>query len=92
MSSNLKMHGSSLTKLKRLSAGQKAGIEGHRRRWADMRASTAPARRDEAERGISVAYKAAGWPEPRHIVWGSSPMQIAALWAKTPHERSGVNL
>lgn len=92
MSSNQKMQGSSQTKLKRLSPEQKAGIEGHRQRWLQIRTSTAPADRGEAERALRLAYKAAGWSEPRHIVWGSSPMQIAALWAKTPHERSGVNL
>ena len=86
------MHGSLQTKLRRLSPEQLACIADHRKRWVQIRTSTAPANREEAERGIAAAYGAAGWPEPRQIVWCSSPMQMAALWAKTPHERSGANL
>ena len=86
------MHGSLQTKIRRLSPEQKACIERHRKRWAEIRTSTAPADRAEAERGIAAAYRAAGWPEPRQIVWCASPMQMAALWAKTPHDRSGANL
>jgi hypothetical protein len=86
------MHGSSQTKLKRLTLEQTACMEGHRKRWAQIRTSVGPANREEAERGIAAAYSAAGWPEPRQVVWCSSPMQMATLWAKTPHERSGANL
>ena len=86
------MHGSLQTKLKRLSPEQKAGIEGHKKRWAQIRTSTAPANREEAERGIAAAYEAAGWSAPGQIVWCESPMQMAALWARTSHDRSGPNL
>ena len=54
------MHGSSQTRLKRLSPEQKARIEGHKKRWAQIRTSTAPANREEAERGIAAAYEAGG--------------------------------
>ena len=86
------MHGSLQTKLKRLTPAQMACIEGHGKHWAQIRTSTAPANREEAERGIATAYRAAGWPAPEQIVWCESPMQMAALWAKTPHDRSGPNL
>jgi len=86
------MRASLQTKLKRLSAEQKARIEEHRQRWTQLRTSTAPANRGLAELGVAAAYKAAGWAEPRQIVWCSSPMQMAAVWAKTGHERSGPNL
>ncbi len=80
------------TKLKRLSAAQKACIEEHRKRWAEIRTSTAPANRGLAEFGIAAAYKAAGWAEPRQIVWCLSPVQMASVWASTSHDRSGPNL
>ena len=86
------MHGSLQTKLKRLSPEQKAAIEGHKKRWAQIRTSTAPANREEAERGIAAAYDAGGWSAPSQIVWCESPMQMAALWARTSHDRSGPNL
>jgi hypothetical protein len=80
------------TKLKRLSDEQKAGIEDHRKRWTEIRTSTARANRTLAELGIAAAYRAAGWVEPRQIVWSSSPMEMAAAWAKTSHDRSGPKL
>ena len=80
------------TKLKSLSAAQAAAVEGHKKRWAEIRVSTAPANRELAERGIVAAYRAAGRPAPRQIVWCSSPLQMAAVWAKTPAERAGTNL
>jgi hypothetical protein len=81
-----------LTKLKRLSPQQMAQIEGHRQRWAKLRASSAPADRDEAERGIAEAYQAAGWPAPKDVVWCLGPIHMAALWAETPLDRAGPNL
>lgn len=80
------------TRLKRLQPEQKACIEDHRRRWSELRESTAPADRKLAEEGVAAAYGAAGWPPPRQIVWCSSPMQMAALWSKAPGERAGPNL
>jgi hypothetical protein len=80
------------TKLKRLSPEQKAQIEGHRQRWAKLRTSSAPADRDEAERGIAEAYQAAGWPAPKDVVWCLGPIQMATLWAATSLDRAGPNL
>ncbi len=86
------MHASLQTKIRRLSPEQKASIEGHRKRWAGMRASTAPADRELAGLGIAAAYEAAGWHPPRHVVWCSSPMQMAVLWSRAAHDRVGPNL
>ncbi|MGO8954074.1 MAG: DUF6745 domain-containing protein [Rhodomicrobium sp.] len=80
------------TKLRQLSPEQNAGIEDHRKRWAEMRSSTGPADRERAALGIAAAYQAAGWPAPKSIDWCSSPMQMEALWAKAAHERIGPNL
>lgn len=57
-----------------------------------IRTSTAPADREEAEQGIAAAYRAGGWPAPRETVWCDSPVQMAAAWAKVPQSRSGANL
>ncbi len=81
-----------LTKLKRLPPEHKACIEDHRKRWAAIRGSTAPADRELAGQGIAAAYQAAGAAPPKQVVWCSSPMQMAALWAKTSHDRAGANL
>ncbi|WP_329460024.1 DUF6745 domain-containing protein [Streptomyces sp. NBC_01497] len=43
------------------------------RRWRAVGASTAPADRPAAERGIRHAYRLAGIPEPETIVWAASP-------------------
>jgi len=80
------------TKLRQLSPEQKAGIEDHRKRWAEIRSSTALADRNEAAFAIAAAYQAAGRPAPESIVWCASPMQMEALWAKASHDRAGVNL
>ena len=86
------MHGLLQTKIRRLSPEQKACIEEHRKRWAAIRASTAPASRGRAEEGVAAAYEAAGWPPPKQVIWCASPMQMAAQWAKASHDRSGHNL
>jgi hypothetical protein len=80
------------TKLKRLSPQQKTQIEGHRQRWAKLRASSAPADRNEAELGIAEAYQAAGWPPPKEVVWCLGPIQMAALWAEASLDEIGPNL
>jgi hypothetical protein len=81
-----------LTKLKRLSAEQRAKAEEHRQRWARLRASSAPADREEAIRGIAEAYQSAGWPPPKDVVWCSGPVEMAALWAEAELDRAGFNL
>jgi len=80
------------TKIKFLTQEQAAAVEGHRKRWAAIKLSTAPADREHAERGIHAAYRAAGRPGPRHIIWCSSPIQMTTLWAKAPGDRAGPNV
>ncbi|MGA7326896.1 MAG: DUF6745 domain-containing protein [Rhodomicrobium sp.] len=86
------MRGSLRTKLRQLSPEQKALLESHRKRWAGIRLSTAPADREAAERGVGLAYRAAGYAPPRQIVWCDSPVEMAALWAGSTAERAGPNL
>ncbi len=86
------MRASLQTKLKRLSPEQRACIEDHRKRWAAIRASTEAANRQLAGLGIASAYEAAGCAAPKTVVWCSSPMEMASLWARAPHDRAGPNL
>ncbi|MCF3964167.1 hypothetical protein L1885_21370, partial [Streptomyces fuscigenes] len=43
------------------------------KRWRRAGMSTAPADRPAAERGIRLAYRLAGLPEPGTVVWADSP-------------------
>ncbi|MDX6739860.1 DUF6745 domain-containing protein [Actinocorallia sp. A-T 12471] len=47
-----------------------------------------PADRPRAEAGAAAAYRAAGLPEPAHVVWASSPLAGAALTALLDPELS----
>jgi hypothetical protein len=44
--------------------------------WLDHLYSTAPAERARAEAGVRRLYAAAGFPEPRQIIWYDSPHQV----------------
>ncbi len=80
------------TKIKSLTEEQAAAVESHRKRWSDIRLSTAAANREQAEQGIAAAYRSAGRPPPRQIVWCSSPIQMAAVWSKTATDRAGPSV
>jgi hypothetical protein len=80
------------TKIKVLTEEQAAAAVSHRRRWAATRLSTEPADRERAERGILAAYAAAGRPGPKQIIWCSSPVQMAATWAKASGDRAGPSV
>lgn len=41
--------------------------------WEDVAFATGPADRAEAEAGARAAYRAAGLPEPEHVIWLDSP-------------------
>lgn len=43
-------------------------------RWLAHGLSTDPARRDDAERGVRIAYREADFPEPQEIAWLRSPL------------------
>src|ERR1700678_639268 len=65
--------GWSVKNIEKLTPEQHAKMAEWRDKWLAIGLSTAPANRAEAERGIRLAYKAAGKNEPR-IVWCSSPL------------------
>lgn len=81
----------SLIELPRLSSFQKAALSTYGERWSELRRSTAPVDRSEAEAGVAIAYEAAGLSPPRTVIWGSSPREIANLWV-TAHDTGGENV
>ncbi|WP_202638481.1 DUF6745 domain-containing protein [Bailinhaonella thermotolerans] len=57
-------------------------------RWTRRAFATGPADREAAERGVRRAYRAAGLPEPEHVLWFGSPAQGAiAAAVLTGHRR-----
>jgi hypothetical protein len=46
-------------------------------KWLAAGLSTAPADRQSAADAVRLAYRSAGLPEPRHIVWFASPLAAA---------------
>jgi uncharacterized protein DUF6745 len=58
--------------------------------WVRHLLSTAPADRPRAEAGVRALYAAAGFPEPRHLLWFDSPRAVSwvvALIAARYHQR-----
>ncbi|WP_422129345.1 DUF6745 domain-containing protein [Streptomyces misionensis] len=49
------------------------------REWREVAAATGPADRPAAEKGVRLAYRLAGLPEPETIVWADSPRAGTAL-------------
>ena len=59
----------------------------HRVRWLSFLHSTEPADRSRAEAGLRALYAAAGFPEPKHVLWYDSPCSASwALAALVPRE------
>ncbi|HJZ29511.1 MAG TPA: hypothetical protein VKF35_00300 [Hyphomicrobiaceae bacterium] len=81
----------SLIELPRLSHFQKSALGTYGERWSELRRSTTPVDRDEAEAGVALAYQAAGLPPPRQIIWGGSPHEIANQWV-TASDAGGENV
>ncbi len=87
------MHASLRTNVDKLSPEQTALLDQYRKRWAEIRLSTARADRTVAEAGVQLAYKAAGYSSPRQIVWCDGPLEIAELWGcASPSDNVGANL
>ena len=70
----------------RLSQAQEALLGPYRDYWRLVRNATAPADRPAAERGVALAYAAAGLAPPERIVWCQSPIGIERSRKATWHE------
>ncbi|CAM5351720.1 hypothetical protein SAVIM338S_01223 [Streptomyces avidinii] len=55
--------------------GGASGVGG----WRAVAAATGPADRAAAEAGVRLGYRAAGLPEPEHILWADSPRAAMRL-------------
>jgi len=62
-----------------LTAEQKAQFPAFLDRWMKVGLSTAPADRQQAERGIQLAYQAAGLTPPERTYWLGSPLAGAIV-------------
>lgn len=80
------MSGSSTTESARLSQAQEDLLGPYRDYWKLVRISTAPANRPAAERGVALAYEAAGLAPPERIVWCRSPIGIERARKGTWHQ------
>ena len=68
-------------KLTKLTRAQKAMLPAIRDEWIAIGLSTEPADRPRAEAGVRLAYRAAGLPEPKQIVWCGSPLALCLTHA-----------
>src|SRR5262245_17119986 len=60
--------------------------------WAATRLPCDPADRETAERGVRLAYRAAGLEPPATIIWCRGPVEIARSVARAvPRRRLGGN-
>lgn len=60
-----------------LTPEQEAQLEIYAKKWRDIRLTTTPAHREEAERGLRLAYLAGGIQPPEKILWFTSPATLA---------------
>src|SRR5690606_17482730 len=84
-----------MKRLTELTAAQRAAMAVHARSWIDRALEVRPADRERAERGIRGYYRVARLPEPRAIVWTTSPLAVAlagpiAAWCLALLRRSGA--
>src|SRR5579864_2191388 len=63
-----------MKKIEKLTPEQEARMDEWIDKWTAFGLSTEPANRAEAERGIRMAYEAAGKTAPEKIVWCGSPL------------------
>ena len=63
--------------LTQLSEAQRAAMPVHAKAWIDRALAVRPANREIGERGIRAYYRLAGLPEPKRIVWTTSPLVVA---------------
>jgi hypothetical protein len=71
-------------KIEKLTAEQEALLPVIRDEWLSHGLSTQPANRAEAERGVRLAYEAAGLNPPMFILWAESPYAGAWIQAIAP--------
>jgi hypothetical protein len=71
-------------KIEKLTAEQEALLPVVRDKWLASGLSTQPANRAEAERGVRLAYQAAGLELPQFILWAQSPYAGAWMQAIAP--------
>ena len=63
-----------MSQISNLTPKQQARLSEYADKWKNIGLSTEPAERAMAEDGIRLAYRLAGLPEPKKIIWCSSPM------------------
>ena len=63
-----------MSQISNLSPKQVARLSEYADKWKNIGLSTELAERAMAEDGIRMAYRLAGLPEPKKIIWCSSPM------------------
>ncbi len=73
-----------MNRLEQLTPEQAALLPEQRDKWIRLGLSTQPAKRPEAERGVRLAYQAAGLESPRFIIWVDSPYAGAFAQAIAP--------
>jgi len=73
-----------MKKLETLTPEQTAILPTKRDEWISRGLSTEPANRAEAERGVELAYRAAGLEPPRFMIWVDSPYAGAFAQALAP--------
>jgi hypothetical protein len=67
-------------KIDKLTPEQEALLPVWRDKWIEIGLKTGAADRDLAEEGVCQAYRSAGLPEPKAIIWADSPLE-GARWA-----------
>ena len=69
------------SRLRNLSAEQKALLQAVRDEWMAVGTATGPADRPEALAGVRAAYRRAGLPVPSRVLWFDSPLAAGdAMW------------
>lgn len=81
------MPASSSTRLDTLPPDLAGVVERDRARWDRLRISTAPCDRTAAERGVALAYEAAGLEVPHRIVWCAGPLELAQAWQASRYDQ-----
>lgn len=76
------MHESSSTSVGSRERVPLSGLGPCRERWATLRLSTARADREAAERGVGLAYRAAGFEPPERVEWCDGPLEIGQKWGR----------
>ncbi len=61
-----------------------------RDKWIELGLSTEPANREEAEKGVNLAYELSGLEPPREIVWCESPFQATKTAMDRGATRAGA--